>query len=146
VDRLGERLEVGERARLVAARLRDLGACARPFVPGAARDRGACDLEREIGDTGALERARDAHEIARLELRSLERLAVEADERRHRDDVPRVVLDDTHERARVSGAEEVQITGAHLTGGHVVLANEAEDLTLDRPEPRADAASLVEPA
>jgi hypothetical protein len=55
------------------------------------------------------------------------------------------VLDDTEERSWIGRSEEVEVTGGDLAGRDVVFAHEAEHLTLDRPEPRADVARLVKP-
>src|SRR6185436_19316041 len=50
---------------------------------------------------------------------------------------------DAHQRARITRAEEMQVTRTHFTGGHVVLSDEAENLTLDGAERRADVPRLV---
>ena len=71
-----------------------------------------------------------------------QRLAVEADERDHRHDVPRVVLDDAEQPARVARPQEVQVAGAHVSRRDVVDALEAEDVALEGDQPaRARAAA-----
>jgi hypothetical protein len=144
VDGRGQRLEIGERAGLVAAGLVDLGAGANAGVACPASERSVDDLVRAIIVSCTLQCPGHADEVLGVEHAAFERLTVEADDGGHGDDVPPVVIDDPHERARVPGAEKVQVALADLAGGHVVLAYEAEDLTLDGAEPRAEAASVME--
>ena len=149
VDRGRKGLEVGERARAIAARLRDVGAGAkRPGRrAGAAIDRHFGGLHGAIERPGAPQRPRDAGQVLGREAAlQRQRLAVEAHQRDHRDDVPRVVLDDAEERARVARPQEVQVAGAHVARRDVVDPLEAEDVALEGDEParaRAAARSLL---
>ena len=85
---------------------------------------------------GASKGPRDAGEVGRRETAlARQRLAVEPDERDHRDDVPRVVLDDAEERARVASPQEVQVASADVSRCDVVDPLEAEDVALESDQP-----------
>jgi hypothetical protein len=60
------------------------------------------------------------------------RLTVKTHERRHGDDVPRVVLHDPQKRPRVARAQEVQIERADVRRSYVIGALEAENGALER--------------
>src|SRR5204863_8789829 len=68
VDAGGQALEVGERPRLIAAGLGDLGARAGAFLDRAFLDRGACNELCEVFLPRALQRSRNTDEIRRFEL------------------------------------------------------------------------------
>src|SRR5207237_8828375 len=90
-------------------------------------------LESAVERAGASQRARHTREVF-AEERALRGLAVESEERRHRHDVPGVVLDHGKKSARVAAPEEVEVARADVAGGDVVDALEAEDVALDRDE------------
>jgi hypothetical protein len=127
----GQCLVVGERSGAIAASFRDVRSC--PYRAGRTVSLyGSFGPQgRRIEGPSPANSPRYSHEI--LGGQSLEvRLTVETHERRHSDDVPRVVLDDPQKDPRVARAQEVQIKRTDVRRSHVVGALEAENGALER--------------